>query len=444
MIRVKINKSDKGTKRIFIIHPDAGSHHAGELTECIGKLKNISQEHAPDFRLLKLTVFVNSKNLRDFTEKKNEYTELIQSNSDLSDVPVLFVAQPPANNKNIAFEVMALILPASEYNYEYKNTDGNSYCKINIEEDYEIFGVVSGESKKNIQTAINKEKSVYRQSISCFEELKNILVKNNMDFGNIVRQWGYMGGITNYGLRITNETETNNRFFDYPQNDKMENYQMFNMARAEYYKNAIWKNGYPAATGIGANVEGCLIEFIAANDNPNRLIIPLHNPKQYDAHRYSSEKFNNPLNPPLMRRNLDGNSKTSEYKCEADTPKFERGKIVLSGDILDLYVSGTAAIIGEDSIPGDIHEQTKTTLENITKLCSKENLDEHGLHIEGELPRFSGVRAYIKFPKDVQIVEELCKKEFGDVPILCVIADVCREELLVEIEAYLNCTVERI
>ncbi|OFY96500.1 MAG: hypothetical protein A2309_08145 [Bacteroidetes bacterium RIFOXYB2_FULL_35_7] len=168
----------------------------------------------------------------------------------------------------------------------------------------------------------------------------------------------------------------------------------------------------------------------------------MHNPKQSDAHRYTGKNFNNLLNPALIRGNFRDKSKSFNINDESDTPKFERGKIVITGETLDLYVSGTAAIIGEVSVSGDIREQTKTTLDNITKLCSKENLEEHGLFIEGDLPLFSGVRAYIKYPQDIPVVEKMCRKKFGDVPILCVIADVCREELLVEIEAFLNCNID--
>ena len=419
MYRFKINLSSKGRKRIFLFYPKVKSHHVEELSECMRQLKFIAEDYYPSYRILKMTVFVNTNNFSEFNRLKSDLNELIKSNSNLTDFPVLFVAQSPTNDRNIAVEVLALILSSSDYSYDYENSGNVSFSKVGRGENLEIFGNIIDDPQNIRLNPIDKVESVYQQSMRSFEELKNILGKNNLNFQNIVRQWGYIGKITNNELRNSND-----------ENSKMGNYQMFNMARAEYYKDAEWKFGYPAATGIGANVDGCSIEFVAINENPNKLIIPLHNPKQSDAHSYTGKQFSNTL--------------TTIQNEQADTPKFERGKIVISGDLLDLYVSGTAAIIGEDSISGDIREQTRTTLDNITKLCSKENLEEHGLLIEGQLPKFSGVRAYIKYPKDSSLVEEMCREEFSDVPIMCVIADVCREELLVEIEAYLNCNIGKL
>jgi enamine deaminase RidA (YjgF/YER057c/UK114 family) len=155
----------------------------------------------------------------------------------------------------------------------------------------------------------------------------------------------------------------------------------------------------------------------------------LHNPRQLDAHSYS-EKY---------QVTADSVNETANPAKTENTPKFERGKAVITSNNMDIYISGTAAIIGEDSIVGDIIEQTKTTLDNIARLSSKENLYEHGIEILNDLPQFSSVRAYIKNVNDIEKVEEMCRKFFGDIPILFVIADVCRKELLVEIEAFMSC-----
>ena len=39
---------------------------------------------------------------------------------------------------------------------------------------------------------------------------------------------------------------------------------MFNNARADFYGKTDWSNGYPAATGIGANLGGILVDLDAA------------------------------------------------------------------------------------------------------------------------------------------------------------------------------------
>jgi hypothetical protein len=45
------------------------------------------------------------------------------------------------------------------------------------------------------------------------------------------------------------------------------------------------------------------------------------------------------------------------------------------------------------------------------------------------------LRVYLKRPEDYGRVEAICRERIGDAPAVYAVADVCREELLVEIEA---------
>ena len=62
--------------------------------------------------------------------------------------------------------------------------------------------------------------------------MKAILEKEGMSFDHVVRQWNYIGNI----LEIKNG---------------LQNYQVFNEVRSEFYKKYRTVHGYPAATGIG-------------------------------------------------------------------------------------------------------------------------------------------------------------------------------------------------
>ena len=81
---------------------------------------------------------------------------MLKSNSDLSEFPLLFVAQPPANNMNVAVEVLALMLPASEYVYEYGNMDNISFCKVASGEYMEIYGTITNGTNNNPLTPFDK------------------------------------------------------------------------------------------------------------------------------------------------------------------------------------------------------------------------------------------------------------------------------------------------
>ena len=117
---------------------------------------------------------------------------------------------------------------------------------------------------------------------------------------------------------------------------------------------------------------------------------------------------------------------------EKGTPKFERGKSLSDHQQEVIYISGTAAIRGEESmVTGDVLWQTEITLENIQHLIGleegKEKLPEHSGKLEL-------LRVYLKNEKDAQIVKEDMDKLCPGVPVAYLYADVCREELLVEIE----------
>lgn len=102
-----------------------------------------------------------------------------------------------------------------------------------------------------------------------------------------------------------------------------------------------------------------------------------------------------------------------------------------------IYISGTAAIRGEESVTtGDVLSQTEITLENIQHLIGleegRENLPEHS----GKLGL---LRVYLKNEEDAPAVKADLDRLCPDLPIAYLYADVCREELLIEIEgiAYL-------
>jgi enamine deaminase RidA (YjgF/YER057c/UK114 family) len=101
-----------------------------------------------------------------------------------------------------------------------------------------------------------------------------------------------------------------------------------------------------------------------------------------------------------------------------------------------LFISGTASITqSETRHPGEVVAQTNETIENIAALISEENLSRHGLPGRGaKLHDLSVARVYVKRPEDYPAVRLVCAKRLAGVPINYLVADVCRPDLLVEIE----------
>ena len=78
--------------------------------------------------------------------------------------------------------------------------------------------------------------------------------------------------------------------------------------------------------------------------------------------------------------------------------------------------------------------QTRTTVGNIAALAGKENLARAGLPPSPDGDVLSYLRAYVKRTADIPRVRRICERAFGPVPALYVRADICRPELLVELE----------
>lgn len=224
-----------------------------------------------------------------------------------------------------------------------------------------------------------------------------VLKAARMPVSSLVRQWNYIEDIV--GMSPSGH----------------QNYQDFNDARTLFYDTADWPDGYPAATGIGTRQGGVRIDAdaVVARDGAIR-IYPLDNPLQVPAHAYSHKVL------------LGVSNKT--------TPKFERAKALAFPGGVMIYVSGTAAIRGEQSLAGvGVEEQAIATLENINYLISCKNLAASGIETGSEA-RLQYLRVYLKRKEDEAAVRSILEKACPGLPAAYVVADVCRDELLIEME----------
>ena len=112
-------------------------------------------------------------------------------------------------------------------------------------------------------------------------------------------------------------------------------------------------------------------------------------------------------------------------------PKFSRAMVVPGPVYL---ISGTASIVGhaslhEENLDAQMHE-TLTNLDALLKRAQPEGQPQ-----SARLDRNSLVKAYVRHRGDAAAVEHTLRQRLGDaVPILILAADICRSELLVEIE----------
>jgi enamine deaminase RidA (YjgF/YER057c/UK114 family) len=106
------------------------------------------------------------------------------------------------------------------------------------------------------------------------------------------------------------------------------------------------------------------------------------------------------------------------------------------GEYASIFISGTASITdSETRHVGDAAAQTQETLDNIAALIAEENLSRHGLPgLGASLESLGLVRVYIKRKEDYAKTRAVCEQRLWELPMIYAVADVCRPELLVEIE----------
>jgi hypothetical protein len=233
------------------------------------------------------------------------------------------------------------------------------------------------------------------QSNEVFTRLEEILSCENFPINSIVRQWNYIENISQF-------------------EEEYQNYQAFNDSRSHFYAREEWSAGYPAATGIGTQSGGVMVELIAFVGE-GLINMALDNPLQIAAHTYSQVVLLGAIDPCFGQRT---------------TPKFERGRMIGVPDRLTIYISGTAAIRGESShIAEDVMEQARITMENIDYLISPQNLP-----VEGVERTYKLLRIYVKNPGQMEQVRTYMKANYPDILKIYICADICRDELLLEIE----------
>ena len=239
-----------------------------------------------------------------------------------------------------------------------------------------------------------------------FLKLQSALVWQGYHFKHMVRQWNYMEQIFQF-VQLNDQ--------------QRQNYQLFNEVRSEYYTRARMTSGFPAATGIGTDFNGVTIECLAVKGDKSLKIIPVGNPKQLHAYQYGQTVLKG---DPQKQRTTN------------QPPLFERAKLITDGQHSRVFVSGTASIVGQETIGiNDLKKQAWTTIENMEALTGAENLKAccPGLTVIPD--RYAYVRVYVKHQKDIPEVKQICQGHFGDVPMSFLRADICRDNLLVEIEA---------
>lgn len=215
-----------------------------------------------------------------------------------------------------------------------------------------------------------------------------------LDFPHILRFWNYLADINGYSHDV-------------------ERYQQFNIGRQDGFMRSgrDVMGGVPAASAVGFR-EGPLTVYFFAARNVRPLAI--ENPRQISAYEYPQEY--GPRSPTFSRASI--------AHWGSDKPN----------DSHLLFVSGTASIVGHQSLHvGDVIAQTRESLANIAAILQEAKRVQPAANFSlGDLC----YKVYVRHAQDVAAIRNEIQRIAGvTTHVLFLHADICRHDLLVEIEA---------
>jgi enamine deaminase RidA (YjgF/YER057c/UK114 family) len=229
--------------------------------------------------------------------------------------------------------------------------------------------------------------SLLRATEAAYLEIFAVLA--DMPHRHLIRVWNYLPEINREA-------------------DGDERYRHFNSARQAAFRNAgrSTVGTVPAACALGSPAGSPISIYFLASSLPATMI---ENPRQTSAYFY----------PP---------------KFGTHSPTFSRACVLRESGGTNLFVSGTASIVGHETIHhGDASAQTHESMTNIKALVEEANRIVGANHYS-----LAGLKlkVYVRKPSDLPSIEAALTSSLPMMTsIVYLEADICREDLLVEIEA---------
>lgn len=200
-----------------------------------------------------------------------------------------------------------------------------------------------------------------------------------------------------------------------PIGDGVDRYRVFNAARhrafsARFGEDAIANGRVPPASCVGHNGHPILIGALGVRGE----LISVENPRQIPAFEYSP-------------------------KFGPKPPCFSRAGIADFGEMRALLVAGTASVLGEESThEGSLEAQLRETVLNLRAILDQGRRTEGAPRNAGAASspaRILATRVYYRRFQDRPLLEQLLPPDLvAGAEVEFVHAEICRRELLVEIE----------
>lgn len=188
--------------------------------------------------------------------------------------------------------------------------------------------------------------------------------------------------------------------------DGLERYRHFNVGRHAAFVEALWPmdTAPPAACALGCGGNALTVMVLAGRQAPT----PIENPRQVSAYRYPGQYGPQP-------------------------PTFSRAALLRTDSFALLAVSGTASIVGHETLHvGDVAAQVDESLRNLEAVVEAANGAAGAPLFAIESLQMKG---YVRHAADTEAVRRQLALRLPATSVPLVRADICRANLLFEIEA---------
>lgn len=232
---------------------------------------------------------------------------------------------------------------------------------------------------------VNNSRSIEAITQDIYQQINHL--QHDLGYSKMIRIWNYLPRIIQH-------------------DDGMERYQSFCVGRHQAIDTSRgFESHLPAATAVGTHDDNVLVYFVAAREDG----IQIENPKQVSAFDYPA-------------------------RYAPKSPAFSRAIVKQWGQSKHLYISGTASILGHETRhKNKLLEQLDESLNNINVLVAEANtkadLDIH------DASQLTAIKIYLLDADNADAVLSHVRKRLGNtIEILILSADICREDLMLEIE----------
>ena len=292
-----------------------------------------------------------------------------------SDMPKLSLAAKVLQGDELATELWLSTTPPTE-----TNRKGHISYRTN---DSYLFGVITLPELNDSADVTGLQLTTEQVYNEIFELMAAL------DYHYIYRFWNYIADINGISQGV-------------------ERYWQFNAGRKDAFVRHAVSIGeqYPAACAIGIAEGPLSIAFLLGK---HAMPIAIENPRQVSAYDYPEQYGPRP-------------------------PSFSRATLLKSSSTATLFISGTASIVGHETMHlNDPVAQTQETMVNLQVILDQANQ-------QLDVPLFNldtlFLRVYVRNALHLPLIQQAMQPHLNSASkTMYIQADICRQDLLLEIEA---------